>query len=85
MDFPWNLFPQIEWRRFLSLISAFWDAEPRVQILGWRHDGTASGDLTVRYKASLATEHVQVHVQSSARATAGPTATMTRTTCRATG
>lgn len=63
MDFPWNLLPDLRWNRFLGLLAAFWDAEPRVEILGVSHDGTPGGDATVRFKASLATERVRVHVQ----------------------
>ena len=62
MDFPWNLIPDLRWNRFLNLIGAFWDAEPRVEILGVRKAATGLS-VTVRWKASLAVEHVQVHVQ----------------------
>ena len=63
MDFPWNLIPDLRWNRFLNLIGAFWDAEPRVEILGVRHEASAAATVTVRWKASLAVEHMQVHVQ----------------------
>ena len=71
MDFPWNLLPDIRWNRFLDLLGSFWDSEPRVEVLGVRHDGTAGGSLKVRFKASLAVEHVQVHVQHDGTAGGG--------------
>lgn len=51
-------------------LRAGWEFQPRVEIIGLSGISTAAGppggDVSIRYRASLATNYVQVHVQSTA-------------------
>ena len=51
------------WTEIVTTLSDFWDNQQRVRTLGWRAPDGAGTTVTVRFLASMATEHVQLHVQ----------------------
>ena len=64
MDFPWNLIEDFRWNRFLSMLSAFEDAGPGVQIIGVHKPPVANSVVTVKYRATLATQRICVQYRT---------------------
>lgn len=59
--------------RFIQEARAGWDWRQRVEIVGMLGHLTAGGDVRIRFRASRATNYVQVHVQTDAVGEGGDT------------
>lgn len=88
MTFPGLRAPEglQDWTRFVDLVHAHWDEQPRVEILGTVKSGN---NVIVRWRASRATEYVVAHIQHDGGGGGGSTydpdtyVSRTRVDCRA--
>ena len=66
MDFPWSLIPDFRWNRFVSMLTAFWDSDLNVEILGVRYGPADNSTVTITFRGALNTQNICVCIQDVA-------------------